>query len=350
MLALAGHRLGISCRFFDTSADVCAAGVGELHVGDFADEAALRRFADGLDVVTLEWENVPVAAAELLSTRPSAEALRVSQDRLVEKQTFRELGIETARFAPIDGPGDVMPALREAGLPAVLKTRRGGYDGKGQAVVRSADELRAASAELASAPLILEAFVPFQRELSIIAARSTTGETAFYPLVENTHRAGILRLTRAPAANVAPELQAAAEDMARRVLQRLDYTGVLAIELFEHDGHLLANEMAPRVHNSGHWTIDGATTSQFENHLRAVLGLPLGDTAATGAAAMVNLIGAHPPLEAMLAIPGARVHLYDKAPRNARKIGHVNLVAPDAEALEAPLAALTSLVDQYADG
>ena len=350
MLGLAGLRLGLEFRFFDTSPDACARDVGELHVDDFADEAALRRFAEGCDAVTLEWENVPTAAAELLQTLPDAEALRVSQDRLGEKTMFRELGIGTARFAAIDGLESVLPALRETGLPAIVKTRRGGYDGKGQALVRSADELRAAAAELLPAPLILEGFVPFDRELSIIGARSTTGETVFYPLVQNTHRAGILRLTRAPAPGVMPELQAAAEHMAQKVLQRLDYAGVLAIELFEQDGKLLANEMAPRVHNSGHWTIDGATTSQFENHLRAILGLPLGDTPAIGASAMLNLIGNHPPVEAMLSFPGARVHLYGKAPRTARKIGHVNLVAGTTEALETPLKDLTKLIGQYADG
>jgi 5-(carboxyamino)imidazole ribonucleotide synthase len=350
MLALAGLPLGLSFRFFDTTPDVCAGDAGELHVGDFSDEAALRRFAEGLEAVTLEWENVPVAAAELLGTLPNAEALRVSQDRLAEKQTFRRLGIETARFAAIDGLEGVLTALRECGLPALLKTRIGGYDGKGQALVRNADELRAAVYDLLPAPLLLESYVPFQRELSIIAARSTTGETVFYPLVENTHRAGILRLTRAPARNLTPELQSAAQAIARGVLDDLNYTGVLAIELFEQDGRLLANEMAPRVHNSGHWTIDGATTSQFEMHLRAVLGLPLGATSARGASAMVNLIGAHPPLEAMLAIPNAKVHLYNKAPRNARKIGHVTLVAPDDESLQGPLATLTALVNEYADG
>jgi 5-(carboxyamino)imidazole ribonucleotide synthase len=353
MLALAGYRFGLEFRFFDTSPDACAGQAGELHVGDFADEAALRRFAEGLDAVTFEWENVPTPTAELLQTLPGAEALRVSQDRLIEKSTFGSLGIETARFAPfgpVPTPEGILRALRETGLPAIVKTRRGGYDGKGQAVVRSADELRAAVAELLPAPLILEGFVGFDRELSIIAARSTNGETVFYPLVQNTHRAGMLRLTRAPAPNLTPELQAAAEDIARRVLQHLDYAGVLAIELFEQDGKLLANEMAPRVHNSGHWSIDGATTSQFENHLRAVLGLPLGDTAASGASAMLNLIGAHPPLEAMLAIHGARAHLYGKSPRSGRKIGHVTLVAPDVESLERPLAELTALVDHYADG
>ena len=349
MLGLAGLRLGLEFRFFDTSDDVCAREVGELQVGDFADEAALRRFADGCDVVTLEWENVPTAAAELLGTLPNAEALRVAQDRLNEKTMFRSLGIGTARFATIDSVESVLPALRETGLPAIVKTRLGGYDGKGQALVRTADELRTAVAEL-PAPLLLEGFVPFDRELSIVAARSTNGETAFYPLVQNTHRAGILRLTRAPAPDVAPELQTAAEDIARSVMQHLHYVGVLAIELFEQDGKLLANELAPRVHNSGHWTIDGATTSQFENHLRAILGLPLGDTSAVGPSAMLNLIGAHPPLEQLLAVPNARVHLYGKAPRHARKIGHVNLVAESAEALEQPLAALTRLIDEYADG
>jgi 5-(carboxyamino)imidazole ribonucleotide synthase len=350
MLGLAGLRLGLEFRFFDTSPDVCARDAGELHVGDFSDEAALRRFADGLDAVIFEWENVPTAAAALLHALPNAEALRVSQDRLEEKAAFRSLGIGTARFAPIDGLEGVLTALRETGLPAILKTRQGGYDGKGQAFVRSADELRAAVYDLLPAPLILEAYVPFDRELSIIAARSTTGDTVFYPLAQNTHRAGVLRLTRAPAPKVTPELQTAAEDIARNVLQRLDYAGVLAIELFEQDGKLLANEMAPRVHNSGHWTIDGATTSQFENHLRAVLGLPLGDTSVTGASAMLNLIGNHPPLEALLAIPNARVHLYNKAPRHSRKMGHVNLVADSTEALEEPLAALTSLINEYADG
>jgi 5-(carboxyamino)imidazole ribonucleotide synthase len=350
MLGLAGLRLGLQFRFFDTSPDVCASEVGELHVGDFADHDALRSFAEGLDAVTFEWENVPTAAAEQLGTRPNAVALRVSQDRLEEKTAFGRLGIETARFAVIDSLEGVLPALRETGLPAILKTRSGGYDGKGQAVVRSADELRTAVAELLPAPLILESFVHFDRELSIIAARSTTGETVCYPLVENRHRAGVLRLTRAPAPNVTPELQVEAESIAANVLNDLDYVGVLAIELFEQDGKLLANEMAPRVHNSGHWTIDAATTSQFENHLRAVLGLPLGATSAIGASAMLNLIGAHPPLEAMLGVPGARVHLYGKAPRRSRKIGHVNVVAADAASLEAPLAELTKLVDEYADG
>ena len=354
MLALAGYRLGLQFRFFDTTPGVCAEQVGELQVGDFGDEAALRRFADGLDALTFEWENVPVEAAKMLAARlpfaPPIEALSVSQDRLDEKTAFRRLGIETARFAAIESLDGVLPALRETGLPAILKTGRGGYDGKGQATVRSAEELRTAVAELLPAPLTLESFVHFERELSIIAARSTTGETVFYPLVENHHRGGILRLTKAPAPDVTADLQAEAEDIANRVLDDLHYAGVLAIELFQQDGKLLANEMAPRVHNSGHWTIDGATTSQFENHLRAILGLPLGDTSAIGASAMLNLIGAHPPLEAMLAVPGARVHLYGKAPRKARKIGHVNLVAPDAGSLEAPLAAITALVDKYADG
>jgi len=354
MMALAGYRLGLRFRFFDTTDDVCAGQLGELHVGSFEDEGALLRFAEGLDAMTLEWENVPVAAAELLASRlpfaPPAEALRVSQDRLSEKTMFRRLGLGTARFADIASATDLAAALTSVGLPGVLKTRRGGYDGKGQAVVHTAEEARAAFEAMTPAPLILESFVPFERELSIIAARSTTGETVFYPVVENHHRDGILRLTRAPAPRVAPTLQKRAEEMARAVLDELHYAGVLTIELFQSGDDLLANEMAPRVHNSGHWSIDGAVTSQFENHLRAVLGLPLGDCSAIGASAMLNLIGANPPLESMLGVPGARVHLYGKSPRTARKIGHVTLCAEDADALSGPLETMRAMVEAAEDG
>jgi 5-(carboxyamino)imidazole ribonucleotide synthase len=354
MMALAGYRLGLQFRFFDTTLDVCAGQLGALHVGAFDDEAALLRFAAGLDAVTLEWENVPVAAAELLAARlpfaPPAGALRVSQDRLSEKTLFRRLSIGTARFADVTSGSELEAALTSVGLPAVLKTRRGGYDGKGQAVVRTVGEARAAFEAMSPAPMILESFVPFERELSIIAVRSTTGETVFYPLVENHHRDGILRVTHAPAPNLPAALQARAEEMARAVLDELHYAGVLTIELFQAGGDLLANEMAPRVHNSGHWTIDGAVTSQFENHVRAVLGLPLGDCSVIGASAMLNLIGAHPPLEQMLASPGAHVHLYGKSPRAARKIGHVNLCAEDAATLAGLLAAMQALVEAAADG
>jgi 5-(carboxyamino)imidazole ribonucleotide synthase len=260
------------------------------------------------------------------------------------------LGIGTARFADVTSLPELEAALSSVGLPGVLKTRRGGYDGKGQAVVRTADEARRAFEELTPAPLILESFVPFDRELSIIAARSTTGETVFYPLVQNHHRDGILRITHAPAPNLPAALQKRAEEMARAVLDDLHYAGVLTIELFQAGEELLANEMAPRVHNSGHWSIDGAATSQFENHVRAILGLPLGDCRAIGSSAMLNLIGAHPPLGTMLGVAGARVHLYGKEPRRARKIGHVTVCAQDEASLAGPLRALGAMVDDAGDG
>jgi 5-(carboxyamino)imidazole ribonucleotide synthase len=303
MLGLAGIPLGVELRFLDPSPEAPARAVGELVVGDFDDEGALRRLTDGADVVTYEFENVSAAAARAVGAVPGARALELTQDRLEEKELFRRLGIPTAEFS-------------SPRLPALAKTRRLGYDGKGQRRIESLDELREDE--------IAEELVDFRRELSLIAVRSPHGESAFYPLVENTHRDGILRVSRAPAA-AAPDAEA--RDYAARLLDELDYAGVLALELFEtEDGRLLANEVAPRVHNSGHWTIEGAETSQFENHLRAILALPLGSTAVPRPAALVNLIGAVPPLEELLAIPGAHVHLYGKAPRPGRKLGHVTLV------------------------
>jgi 5-(carboxyamino)imidazole ribonucleotide synthase len=315
MLALAGLPLGLRFRFLDPASDACAGGVGELLVGSYNDPVLLERLADGAAAVTYEFENVPVDAARRVGALPSARALELSQDRLTEKELFRRLGIPTARFG----------SLAETGLPALVKTRRLGYDGRGQRLVRAEEPLRAG--ELA------EEVVPFARELSLLAVRGRDGATAFYPLVENVHEKGILRLSRAPAAD-AP--QAEAEGYGRRLLDELDYVGVLALELFEVDGRLLANELAPRVHNTGHWTIEGAETSQFENHLRSVLGLPLGSTAARSPCAMVNLIGNVPPLEELLALPGAHVHLYGKDSRPGRKVGHVTLVgAEDAVVAEA---------------
>jgi 5-(carboxyamino)imidazole ribonucleotide synthase len=311
MLGLAGIPLGLEFRFLDPAEDAPAQAVGELVVGAYDDELSLRRLARGADVVTFEFENVPAAAARMVGAVPSARALAPTQDRLEEKELFRRLGIPTAEF-------------RSPPVPALAKTRRQGYDGKGQRLISGLDELKDNE--------IAEEIVEFERELSIIAVRSMHGETAFYPLVENTHRDGILRLSRAPAQD-APD--AIARDYASRLLDALDYAGVLALELFEtSDGRLLANEVAPRVHNSGHWTIEGARTSQFENHLRAILGLPLGSTQTPQAVAMVNLIGEAPSLERMLAIPGAHVHLYGKAPRPGRKLGHVTLVGEAVFALD----------------
>jgi 5-(carboxyamino)imidazole ribonucleotide synthase len=310
MLALAGIPLGLEFRFLDPAPDAPAGAVGELLVGPYDDPVLLDRLAEATAAVTYEFENVPVEAARRVGAVPGARALEIGQDRLLEKELFRRLGIPTARFG----------TLADTGLPALVKARRLGYDGKGQRLVRTSEPL--GSGELA------EELVAFERELSILAVRGRDGDTAFYPLVENVHRDGILRVSRAPAAD-AP--QAEAEAIATRLLDELDYVGVLAVELFEvGEGRLLANELAPRVHNTGHWTIDGAATSQFENHLRAILGLPLGSTKPLAPCAMVNLVGTVPPLERLLALPGARVHLYDKAPRPGRKLGHVTLVGADA--------------------
>lgn len=316
MLALAGAPLGVRLRFLDPAPDACAGHVGELVVGAYDDPELLAELAEGADVVTFEFENVPVAAASAVGAVPGARALEEGQDRLREKELFRRLGIPTARFGTLD----------ETGVPALVKTRRLGYDGKGQRRVDAVEAL--AGDELA------EEIVPFERELSIVAVRGRTGETRCYPLAENVHRDGILRVSRAPATD-APQLEA--EAIATCLLDELDYVGVLAVELFQVGGSLLANEFAPRVHNTGHWTIDGATTSQFENHLRAVLGLPLGSTEALAPSVMVNLIGGIPPLEALLALPSAHLHLYGKEPRPGRKVGHVTLVGASDETIAAAI-------------
>jgi 5-(carboxyamino)imidazole ribonucleotide synthase len=349
MLALDGYRLGLGFRFLDPSPSACAGQVGELLVGDLTDASLLDRFAEGLDVVTYEWENVPAEAARQLAQRlpvyPSVEALETAQDRLVEKSFFRKLGIATPPFAPISSESDLAPALAVTGTPAVLKTRREGYDGKGQRVVRSAAELSEAWRSLEGAPSVLEGFVDFTRELSTVAVRARDGATAYYPLVENRHAEGILRTTKAPAPRLTQALQAEGEEIASRVLGALDYVGVLAVELFEHEGRLLANEMACRVHNSGHWSIEGAATSQFENHVRAVAGLPLGSTEAVRPAAMVNLIGELPDLREVLAQPGTNLHLYGKSPRPGRKLGHVTVLGKDEDELAARLDRLERVVN-----
>jgi 5-(carboxyamino)imidazole ribonucleotide synthase len=346
MLGLAAIPLGIRCRFLDPVAGAPAAAVGPLEVGPLGDPEALDRVAAGADVDTYEWEGVPADGvrrlADRVPVRPGWRALEVAQDRLAEKTAFRRLGIPVPEFAAVDDAAGLAAALDAIGLPAVLKTRRGGYDGKGQAVIRTAAEGAAALAELGGTGLILEALVPFDRELSVIAARGADGTVRTFPLVENLHRDGILRVSRAPA-SVDPATGTAGDDIAARLLAHLDYVGVLTVELFDVGGSLLANEIAPRVHNSGHWTIEGAETSQFEQHLRAVLGWPLGSPAARGHAAMLNAIGALPPRAAVLAVPGARLHEYGKAPRPGRKVGHVTVVAATPDALEERLARLLAI-------
>jgi 5-(carboxyamino)imidazole ribonucleotide synthase len=349
MLALAGYPLGFRFRFLDPVAGAAPVdALAERVRGDFTDDAALERFVTGVDVVTYEFENVPVVAARRLAARvpvyPPPQALEAAQDRLVEKAFFRDHAIPTPPFLPVTTRADLDAALAQIGLPAVLKTRRMGYDGKGQALLRAAEDVEPAWAALQGNELILEGFVAFDREVSILAARSVTGETAYYPLVQNRHREGILRRSVAPAPATTPELQALAQSYAARVLDALAYAGVLAIELFQVGETLIANEMAPRVHNSGHWTIEGAETSQFAQHLRAITGLPLGSTAARGHAAMLNLIGTLPDPAAVLAVPGAHLHLYDKAPRPSRKLGHITLRADDPALFAERLATLRALL------
>ncbi|MDQ1461267.1 MAG: 5-(carboxyamino)imidazole ribonucleotide synthase, partial [Actinomycetota bacterium] len=295
------------------------------------------------------WEGVPAATARacesIAPVYPPPRALDVAQDRIVEKTALNALGIATAPFAAVDSPADLRAALDSIGLPAILKTRRGGYDGKGQALLRDAAGVEDALPNLGDVPCVLEGFVPFDRELSIIAVRGLDGRIAAWPAVENVHRDGILRLTRAPAPGLDDALQARAEAAIRPLLADLDYVGVCCVELFDVGGELLANEIAPRVHNSGHWTIEGAETSQFENHLRAILGLTLGSTAAIGASAMVNCIGSMPDRDAILSVPGAHLHDYMKSARPGRKLGHVTVTAGDPEALEDPLARVWELCD-----
>jgi 5-(carboxyamino)imidazole ribonucleotide synthase len=344
MLALAGYPLGLHFRFLDPSPEAPVGRIANRVTADFNDEQALEKFSHGLEVVTYEFENVPVAAAKFLAERvpvyPAADALEEAQERLREKRLFRRLEIPTTEFAEIAKREDLDAAVKQVGLPAMLKTCRMGYDGKGQWLLRTAEDVEKARTELPDVPLILEKFVAFARELSILGVRGRGGEIAFYPLIENHHRGGILRLSLAPAPNLTAGLQLEAENAARKLLKALGYVGVLCIEFFEVGGRLLANEMAPRVHNSGHWTIEGAVTSQFENHLRAILGMPLGSTAAVGVSAMINLIGEVPNSAEVLGVSNAHLHLYGKEPRAGRKLGHVTVRADHAGKLHQRLGAL----------
>lgn len=344
MLALAGYPLGLHFRFLDPSPEAPVGRIAQRVTAEYSDHDALEKFVHGLELVTYEFENVPVSAARFLAKHvpvyPPPEALEAAQDRLNEKNLFQKLGIATTSFAAVDCAHDLDAAVNKIGLPAVLKTRRMGYDGKGQWVLRTAEDVQRVKSDFPDAPLLLEDFVAFQRELSILAVRGRNGETAFYPLVENHHRGGILRLSIAPAPKLNPALQQAGEQAAQRVMRELNYVGVLAIEFFECDGELKANEMAPRVHNSGHWSIEGAATSQFENHLRALLRMPLGSTATFGVSAMLNLIGEVPEEAEVLAIPDAHLHLYGKSLRPGRKVGHITLRAASAQELNGRLAQL----------
>jgi 5-(carboxyamino)imidazole ribonucleotide synthase len=335
MLALAGYPLGLDFVVLDRSVDAPAAQLAPALIGDLDDADLLQRLAERSDVVTFDWENVSVPALRAATrgrTRvsPPLGALATAQDRLLEKRLFVRLGIPTTRFAAVDSRAALARAVADVGLPGVLKTRRLGYDGKGQLVLRAAADIDAAWSALGGVPLLYEEFIPFDAEASAIGVRARTGELRCYPLNRNFHADGILRLTLAPWRQ--PALERAARRHLKRVLETFRYVGVLAIEFFVRDGRLIANEMAPRVHNSGHWTIEGTDCSQFENHLRAISGLPLGSTAPRGHAAMVNLIGRMPPSAGLLREAGMHLHDYGKQPRPGRKLGHCTLVEATASA------------------
>lgn len=344
MMALAGAPLGLRFLVLDGNAESCAGQVAPMLLGEYTDETALRQFAEQAQVATFDFENVPAATAEWLAAHmpvfPSPRALAVVQDRLSEKTLFGELGIPVPGFADVPNRAALDAAVARLGTPCILKTRRLGYDGKGQFRIKTMADLDAAwqalGAQAENTGLILEAFVPFQSEVSVVAVRGRDGEFRTWPLTRNWHVDGVLAASLAPAGmDTAIEQQAIAH--ARKLAEALDYVGVFALELFCRDGELLANEMAPRVHNSGHWTIEGSVTSQFQNHLRAVLGLPLGDTALRQPSCMLNWIGEMPDALPVLREAGGHWHDYGKAPRAGRKVGHATICADNAAALAAKL-------------
>ncbi len=348
MMGLAGIPLGLEFTFLDPSPDACAGAVGTLIQADFSDTDAFRRLAELVDVATFDFENVPASSAravqEIKPVYPSPETLGVCQDRLHEKNLLSSLKIAVPAYHPVSGRTDLLAGLDKLAYPAVLKTRRLGYDGKGQAIIRDQEDLERAWQKLGDFELIVEAFVPFERECSLIGARGIDGETRFWRLTRNLHLDGVLVLSLAGGFDDA--LQVAAQDIMRRLLDYFAYVGVLTLEFFVLEGRLLVNEIAPRVHNSGHWTIDGAQTSQFENHLRAITGTPLGSTTALREALMFNWIGELPERDRLLAIPGVHWHDYGKEARPGRKLGHATLTADTL----AELAANARLVAEIAGG
>jgi 5-(carboxyamino)imidazole ribonucleotide synthase len=340
MLALAGYPLGIRCVFLDRSASSPGAQVAPILTGDLEDAAQLAALAACSDVLTFDWENISGCALapleKLTQVRPPRAALEVSQDRIAEKSLFSKLRIPVAAHAAIDDRQQLIRAIRKLGLPGVLKTRRLGYDGKGQFVLRDLAQIDEAWAAIGVLGLIYEKFQEFSREVSIVGARSAAGRCVFYPLSANSHGGGILHYSIAPFAN--PRLERRARIYLKRVMNALAYVGVLTIEFFVVKGRLIANEMAPRVHNSGHWTIEGCVTSQFENHLRAICDLPLGNTRALGHTAMINFLGTMPDRERLLAIDGLAFHDYGKEPRPGRKLGHCTILKSRARERDLALA------------
>jgi len=347
MLALAGYPLGIRSLFLDRSADTPGAQVAPSLVGDLEDPARLAELASRSDVVTFDWENISGSALEPLEkitqVRPPRAALQVSQDRLAEKALFAKLKIPVAAHAAIDAKRDLVAATQKIGLPGILKTRRLGYDGKGQFVLREPADIDRAWHAIGGPGLIYEKFQAFSREVSLVGARSAAGDTVFYPLSANTHGGGILRYSTAPF--ISAPLEHSARLYLKRVMNNLDYVGVLTIEFFVVKGRLVANEMAPRVHNSGHWTIEGCVTSQFENHLRAICDMPLGSCRALGHTAMINFLGKMPDPERLLAIEGLAFHDYGKEPRPGRKLGHCTILKRQPKDRNRALAAALKLIE-----
>jgi 5-(carboxyamino)imidazole ribonucleotide synthase len=350
MIALAGYPLGVDFIILDPSEEAGAVGLGEHLQGQYNDEALLAELAEKADVVTYEFENVPSEVAAFLEDHtkvyPAPNALAIAQDRLHEKGFLQDLNIPVAHYAPVNCLSDLETAMESIGFPAILKSRTMGYDGKGQVVLKSAEQLADAWKSMQGVASIVEGFVDFQREVSIIAARSPKGEVVFYPLSENTHSKGILRVSECC---VDDALQKQAESYVVRLLDALGYVGVIALELFDVDGELVANEFAPRVHNSGHWTIEGAETSQFENHLRAILDLPLGSTEALGHTGMVNFIGGVPLSEQVLEIENSHLHLYAKDSRKGRKVAHATVRCDTADHYSQSLKSLVDLAESTDD-
>ncbi len=351
MLALAAAPLGVSCRFIDPAEDAGAQVAAEQMVAAYDDLDALAELAQWSDVVTFEFENVPAPALEAIAQHatlaPSPRSLEVSQDRLLEKRTFEALDLTVAPYRPVESLADLEDALAELGAPAIVKTRRFGYDGKGQARIEDPGDAAHAWKSMEDAPSILEGVVEFDREISAVVVRSADGTAMAYPPAENVHRAGILHTSSAPATHVAQPISDQAVEHALAIAEELDHVGTLAVEYFVAADQLIVNEIAPRVHNSGHWTLDGAGTSQFENHVRAVLGLPVGAAAPIVPTVMVNLVGELPALGELLDVRGAHVHLYDKQPRPGRKLGHVNVV--DFDGRFEPLETRANRVKELAD-
>lgn len=340
MLAQAGYSLGQKFGFYANNPQEPSINLGQAFYS--SDAKSIQKFAEFATVITYESENTSLEQVQELNKSapvyPGEKSLFLSQNRTREKALFAKLDIACAPNALVTSLADLEQALDKIKTPAVLKTTTEGYDGKGQFVLTTPTQAAEAWKAIGEREAILEGFIKFGRELSIIAVRNPQGEKVFYPLVENSHRDGILRVTQAPAQSLKPEIQAQAESYMQKLLDELEHVGVLTLELFETETGLIANEIAPRVHNSGHWTMEGAQTSQFENHIRAICGLPLGATAPKQPfAAMVNIIGEHGDLNKILEMPNTHLHIYDKEERPVRKLGHINTLAQTQEELDKQL-------------